>query len=348
MRKVDFLPKKFGNIVIAENRQDVQVCRDSGLPFLFWSGTDAELGILVFRRALMKRFPYVKWDHLFADRIGRKRFRTLILAEQGCKAGEFEEFADDGKVIDATAPVSDVAGECREFNCKDSRRYKAMEIAQAACDDFTVDINVLQKLRLMPTFLGDIASAVRVNLASALWQEGWTKKLHAPMGNIQGSGEQRNLLIIDISASIPVGISATLLALMDTMKEQARADLIVTGSQSMYWRYDEVHPSIGVIRRIIGRCNESSMFNNILIRNIAGREWGNVIAFGDNDTPKYCDSAMSALADTKVGKFWHYHTGIRCYGSNRPCGYAKWQDYVVTQEEPAFDTSWCTCIDDTR
>jgi len=340
MRKISFVPEKFRNIVIAESKEDIAICEDAGLPYLYWQGTDQELGILIFRRALKRRFPNVEWDTVFEEKIGPGRFKTIIKKASGghVEVNESGDQKDSGTADIATSP--------REFKGKCDLELTTVDLAKYAEDNWTVDVDVLQQLNLLPTFLGDIASVVRANLASTLWQEGWNKKLHAPMGNMQGAGEQRNLLIIDISASIPRGISATLLALMDTMAEKARADIIVTGGRSFYYPYGVGHPSIKDIRRYVSLRNESEMFNEILCDNIAGKRWGNVIAFGDNDNPYIEECTKSILGTTKVGKFWHYHTGRWATERHNDVGYANWQEFVITEEEPAYDTSWCKYIND--
>jgi hypothetical protein len=216
-----------------------------------------------------------------------------------------------------------------------------------------VDLEVLQKLRLMPAFIGDILDCVRINVGSGLhWREGYNKRLGLAVGRFNASGQLPNLVILDVSGSIPRGISATMIALIDTLRTQLSADLIITGSNSRFYPMGSELPSPQEIRNQFGYGNESYDFFSILTKNIRGKHYGHVFSFGDNDTPDYQHfkyAKQYSLEGTRVEHVHHYHTGIthrRCEGVDERTGYAKWCHLLGgTEPTASFDTSWCRVID---
>jgi hypothetical protein len=170
------------------------------------------------------------------------------------------------------------------------------------------------------------------------WTEGYNKKLGYPLGRFNCKAELPNLLIIDISASIPDGIAATMLTLADTLRSQCNAELIITSKRSGYYPEGAELPKPQTLRDYYGRGNEASEFYGILKRYIAGREFGHVISFGDYDSPGWFCS-LPNLINTKVHAVHHYHTEEKI-----ETGYAKWVKYCCPDVEQHFDNSWCSVV----
>lgn len=189
---------------------------------------------------------------------------------------------------------------------------------------------------------------IKTNVVTGtLWSEGWNKKKGAALGNFDRTGELRNLIIVDISGSIPIGISSTMLTLIDTLRSQVHADLIITGSKSRFYPYEGELPSPQEIRNTIDRGNEAKEFYAILRDHIAGHHYGHVISFGDNDCPAhhvyYLDSKMQEepfMAGTIVEHVHHYHVHSHCHDT----GYALWTNNLASKPLKSHDNSWCSVI----
>ena len=349
------------NMVICEDRKEARIVKAKGLPYIIWKGTDEDLAKHLFYRVLEKKYPGIKWRKV----LGIERTKTIVSYVPGTKLSEGD---GKGRKIEEAekreAPTisyhsdghADIATSEREIEGGydvEVDPYQEVDLAEYAADETAaVNLDKLDELGLLPSFLGDVYSCVKRNLLQASWEEGWNKRLHAPMGNYHMcGGEGDNLIILDVSHSIPEGISSTMLTMIDTMRSKVDADLIVTGGDSLWFGKDDELPSPERLRQLVPRSNESWMFNDILVEHVSLHDWDNVIAFGDNDTPAYDDRTKRALSSVKVGRFWHYHTGryLRTWGGkeDRHCGYAKWDSLVAeVKEPPSFDTSWCKIINE--
>ena len=149
-----------------------------------------------------------------------------------------------------------------------------------------IDVEALAQLNLMPKFLGEIAHCITRNLATYHWKQGYDKKRKTSvMGVYEEKEEEAVLLILDVSNSVPKGISDALLALADTLRHQVNADLIITGARTYRWSMSDELPSPQKLREMIPACNESTMYWDIIKEHYAGKRIGTVIVFGDYDSP---------------------------------------------------------------
>lgn len=339
---------KLPEIFIVQTDEDKRVATDSGLPFVSWNGTDEEIIKIVFRPTLEKLFPYIDWNAV----LGKRTYRTMVVYVPGGEV-EIHPSCEDNdsqaksngydRGIDGT-DVADIAKSTRIFS-GGGAGIQAKPLDEYVGDlTAEVDLDVLQELELMPKFIGDIMSCIRRNLTSICWTEGYNKKRGVPIGNFNGAKEMRNLIILDVSASIPRGISATMIALIDTLRTKVNADLIVTGGESYFWPIEEQLPSPEKIRNMVTLGNESMMFNEILKTHIAGHEYGNVICFGDNDTPNTCrliENDQLDMTGTIVHKVWSYHTCSDYYLA----GYCKWCEKIgVKREDINMNNDWVNWI----
>ena len=318
------LPK----IYVCNDNADVEICRSNGIPYVVWHGKDDQLIKLVFYPVLKKKFPFIQWEQL----LGIKNIEDPGITYAQGSYNSYENVDGSKSNTECTIPLTEY------------------------CGDLTNKVNVeqLQDLKLLPKFLGEIADNIRENYADYLYIEGWNKKYGAPVGNYNPTGQAMNLIIIDVSASIPFGIAATLLSLAETMRANAQAGLIITGGVSLYFDINEPLPSPEELRRMVPRSNEGVMFAKILEEHIVGKHIGNVICFGDNDSPENYDynswedcykdnrRAMKNITyeGTQVDAIWGYHTD---YYNELP-GYCLWAKKLNPNAEIHYDNTWCSCI----
>ena len=361
------LPKLY----IAENKKDAELAKSNGIPFVRWNRGQDELIKIIMRPVLEQLFPHIKWNKI----LGRKRkFKTIVeidktdttsdqVDEVGCldeqditepvswnpKESEESYQVDAFELEDGTLAELSVAsdGERLFDNVKhDTTTTEMLSIEEYVGDmNSSVNLEVLQRLRLMPAFIGDILDCVKLNIGSGVyWSEGYNKKLGLPVGRFDSNRQKPNLVILDVSGSIPRGISATMIALIDTLRTQLSADLIITGSNSRFYPMGSTLPDPQTIRNTFGLGNESYDFFNILTKDIRGKSYGHVFSFGDCDTPIYSEFEKNdsySLIGTTVEYVHHYHTGV--WGGGKT-GYAKWCHMLAKKPLEEYDTDWCSVI----
>lgn len=364
LRKVSTDGIQFPQLWLAENSADAEKARLNGIPYIKWKGTVEDFVKVLLRPTLEKMFPGINWTKVLGR---RKKIRSNVIIAEGriaCEEVEPDESHDDSRMLaeqlsydgddhDYSNAIPDNGDEyTRDVVIADSARdmtggwsHEYHEDRLSVYDyigdlSSSVNIEVLQKLRLLPKFVGDIADCIKRNLSDHYhWTEGYNKKLGVTLGNFNGKGELPNLIIIDVSASIPDGIAATMLTLADTLREQCNAELIITSARSGWYPIGAELPTPQTLRNYYGRSNEAVEFCQILNERIAGREFGHVISFGDNDNPSYWtwrNDVKIKLAGTTVHAVHHFHTFYR-----QSTGYARWADELCDPENIEFDTSWC-------
>ena len=273
-------------LYMAENREDARMAREHGLPFVkLPNGWDKEkLVKVILYRYLVDKFPYIKWkDVLF------KGGRPIYNTEDIVVFDAYErDFVDGGDFMGDT--LYEVEGGYRT-TVNDSEHEDKPE-DPTKLDDYLghewtygINVEVLQSLNLMPSFMDDITDAIKRNFASVAWADGWNKKLNAPLGTHSPKSEAPNLMVLDVSGSIPAGVAITMCSLIDTLREQANADLIITGDRSYWYGIGDELPTPEVLSGRIGGCNEVHDFANILAEHVSGKHYGNFVVFGDYDAP---------------------------------------------------------------
>lgn len=364
-------------LYIAENKSDADLAMGKGIPFIRWTqGQDMLIKVLL-RPVLERMFPHIKWN----DVLGRKRrFRTEVTITEGVepephdqtelgirldKDGEVIE-KDDGNEVegmsmsevyedededDMLVEFSDSSSDERLFygGGGDMIVTHNLDIEDYVGDlSSCVNLEVLQRLKLMPAFIGDILDCIKINVGSGMrWREGYNKRLGIPVGRFDTARQLPNLIILDVSGSIPRGISATMISLIDTLRSQLSADLIITSTCSRFYPMGEELPDPQRIRDMFGYGNEAHDFFGILSNDIRGRQYGHVFSFGDNDSPDYYSRETPSLEGTVVRHVHHYHTGTTWYGDKSlKTGYAKWCHMLASKPLEEYDTSWCKVIKD--
>lgn len=346
---------KIGNIplptIFVCERLETKKCRELGIPYIIkptgWS--DEMLIKAVLWRPLYTKFPHLPWDKILGFRSEPKinvvvPKTVLVSSDYRESPGEY----DLGMVSDSMEISDDyrMTGGGREDECHVETMWEREGLWKwMGCGEWQVDIETLQQLHLLPTFLDDVATAIKRNLIGLQWADGWNKKLDCNMGRYDSGTEAPNLIVLDVSGSIPRGVSATMVTLIDTLRTQANADLIITGHLSQYWKSGESLPDPRKLAQIVGGCNERSQFYRILRKHILGRHWGNVIVFGDNDAPSDdrfdrhgCANdvlEVNELQKTRIDNLLAFHTSKHLVP-----GYGLWAEKCVNAANITYDTSW--------
>lgn len=197
-----------------------------------------------------------------------------------------------------------------------------------------VNIEKLKELKVFPLWLDKIEEAISTNIHNfAVFNSNmYNKKLEGMYGGMELKSPSRNLIIIDISGSIPKAVSSTTLTLAKQLSESFYADLLITGSKSTLYKYEELYLlNIETIYKENGMDNDQTYFKNLL--SSEEKEYKTVIAFGDNHSPgqKWSNSYNKhtqnitkkegqALCKWKVDKIISFHTN----NSKELVGYAEW------------------------
>lgn len=304
-------------LYVVDSPEDVEICKNAGLSYIIWKDSNELLIKLVFLPTLKKKFPHIQWNKILGiDEVDNEHMGLVYSAK-------LNDISSGPNGEETKIPLDKYVGGKLE-----------------------VDIDQLEVLGLMPSWLGDLTDNIRKNYENYHWTDGWNKKLSCTVGRYEESAQAPNLLIVDISYSIPFGIAATLLTMVDTMRSRCNADLIITGGKSMYWEAGEELPSPRWIRENIPQRNEVVQFSEILRNHVAGKQWGNVIVFGDQDSPEYHLQRLQRhnnkidWSGTNVEKLWSFHT----QSFDTP-GYACWiREFVNKDVLEEKNSSWCNMI----
>lgn len=239
---------------------------------------------------------------------------------------------DDGELIEDLDPVtSEDVGSFRTF-IRDNAVY--------------VNIQKLKDLNVFPIWLDKLEDAIRTNIHNyAVFNDNmYNKKLEGMYGALDLVSPSKNLIVIDISGSIPKGVSSTCLALSKHLSESFYADILITGSKSTLYSYENLHElNIHTIYDENGMDNDQTWFKNLVTKD--KRCYKTAIVFGDNHSP--CDSwsnkynsgnSVISREDGKkmckweIEKLISFHTS----SSKEIAGYADWFE----PKEIEHITSW--------
>lgn len=202
-----------------------------------------------------------------------------------------------------------------------------------------VDVDKLKKLNIIPVWVDKIEKAVHTNIHNfAVYNENmYNKKLDGMYGAIDLVSPARNLIVIDISGSIPKGVSATCLLLSKNLAETFFADLLITGSKSTLYKYEELYTlNIDTIYDENGMDNDQTWFRKLVETEAV---YSTAIVFGDNHNPgwKWTNPFQGktghiSITDGKkickweVEKLISFHTKPKRDGRETPeiAGYGLW------------------------
>lgn len=287
-----------------------------GISYVIAEKVDFALVFRLMVPLLMKQHPYLDWSEVYRDLAGTPYVEPRIYqtVPHASHTGHTYSGADLGR-CDVT-------------------------IEQLAADTATyVDLGLLEKMAMVPVFMTDIREAITMNITNSfMWQDGYDKKRGICSGSLVEQPRDRSLIILDISGSIPDGISAGMLTLVKTMTDIVNADLILTGGSSYFFTRDEARVmDIREQRRLINRNNESTMFRKILRTH--DMNYKNVITFGDSDNPGSIELAQELSIERWYSFFVMTHDR---YGVDHEhgVGYGRWVKENVPRVEVIHHTDW--------
>lgn len=359
---------KLPEVYVCKNQEAVDTCRGSGIPYIKWFyGTDTDLILSIMLPALQKAMPGVDWDRICCIKRGKIREVTVITPPPvGYAVEEDSEWDIDTGSITSPEPMDsdefdpvgqDVDEDFDEVETDSSNTLRrcggdslSRQEENISIEDFLgsslskVDPEIISEMGLMPKFLGEIEDNIRYNIMQSLkFRDSYNKKLGCCIGNFENEMPSSNLLILDVSASIPWGVADTLLKMVDTMREQANADLIVHAGRSVWFAKGDKLPSPNKLRRMCPRGQEAQEFSEIIKEHVCGRSFDNVISFGDYDAPwcGYDEVINTAVKENppSVGKLWCYHL----YAKDRT-GFTQWVDICSPNCEKEYKTGWAKCM----
>lgn len=205
-----------------------------------------------------------------------------------------------------------------------------------------VDLEVLKNLKVFPVWLDSIEKAVETNIQNfAMFNPNmYNKKLEGMYGGLELTSPGKNLIIIDISGSIPKAVSSTCLTLSKNLCESFYADILITGTTSILFPYEQIHELN--IEKIydIGMNNDQAGFKHLLT--VEERHYKTAIVFGDDDHPGYkwgsgdkliMDEDGQKLCKWKIDKLISLHTNPE---TKNLAGYARW----FTPKETELIHNW--------
>ena len=211
------------------------------------------------------------------------------------------------------------------YGAGDNGRYLLKE-EDFITDQYLVDFDKLSELKILPVWLEDLKASIETNIIDEVMFDptGFNKQLGMNIGSAGLKHNLKNLLILDISSSMPKSVVLTITNLAKLMSKKFYADVILTGRRSYLIDYEEV-PNTDIVGAIsaYGGGNEGDMYKEIVKQS---KEYGTVISFGDNDCPSIEKGDKNM--NFKVHTLYSLHTeGNR---TSNITGYARGFDPVET------------------
>lgn len=166
-------------------------------------------------------------------------------------------------------------------------------------DGFLVSYGILSLLKIIPSWLKDLEASIKVNIINAVSfnPTAFSKKMGGFYGAPEMATSKRNLGILDFSGSIPTSVVVTTAALAKTLSKTFFCDILITGSGSKLFKYEELD-GIDLMKeaQTIGRNNDQVDFLKIVSEE---RDYNAVFSFGDDDYPGYtwCDKSRHIKED---------------------------------------------------
>lgn len=213
---------------------------------------------------------------------------------------------------------------------KDPSRFKDF-VRDSSC---YVDIEKLKALNVFPTWLDTIEKAIETNIHNfAMFNHNmYNKKLEGMYGGIELQSPNKNLIIIDISGSIPRAVSVTCLNLAKNLMQSFYSDLLITGSKSTLYQYENIHElDVTKVYSENGQDNDQVWFKKLVTQE--KRIYKTAIVFGDNHHPGFCwrntyNKGSRLISDEDGQKLcvWEVDNLISLHvkGTDHIAGYSRW------------------------
>lgn len=152
-------------------------------------------------------------------------------------------------------------------------------------DQYFVDFDKLAELKILPKWLDDIKASIETNIIDEVTFDptAFNKQLGLNIGYGNIKHNMKNLLILDISSSMPKAVVLSITNLAKLMSKKFYADVMLTGRETYLIDYDQV-PNTDIVGAVdeYGGGNEGTMYAEI-VKEV--KEYNTVISFGDDDSP---------------------------------------------------------------
>lgn len=208
-------------------------------------------------------------------------------------------------------------GSQREFTLHSGGEYfassegdRTISVDEFVETQYLVDFDRLSDLKILPVWLEDLKASVQTNIIDEVMfnPTAFNKQLGLNIGASAVKHNMKNLIILDVSGSIPGAIVKTITSLAKLMSKRFYADIMITSGKTVLIDYDAVQESdIIEIARKSGCGNEGEMYAEIVKQ---PKEYNTVICFGDNDSPMgyMRGSDKSIKCNFKVNTLYSLHT----------------------------------------
>jgi hypothetical protein len=213
-----------------------------------------------------------------------------------------------------------------------------------------VDIETLNRLKVTPVWLTDIEKAIVCNIHNMVQYNPYMyhKALDGFYGGMVTTSAKRNLIIVDISGSIPRAASAMQLVFVKNYAVSFYCDILITGSKSTLYSYEQL--SSLDLEKIYteNEIDNDQVYFLKLVSNY--KEYETVIVFGDFDQPgmqwsnKYNKKTKiiseiegKELCKWKINKLISFHTK----SNSSIAGYGLW----FTPKEVTCISNWITYLE---
>lgn len=300
-------------IYLVENEEDFKTL-PRGLPYVI--GTKKELDFItifleyqVLLRSCRKTGIPIKWEDCL-KRLGYgKNLKNYVLQSGGTFTGDGE---CSGEVVSLDTFVE---------------------------DQYLIDFDKLSELKILPKWLDDLKSAVETNIIEEVIFDptAFNKQLGMNIGTGTRKTNMKNLLILDVSGSMPRGVVKTITILAKLMSKRFYADIMLTSGRTILIDYDDV-PNSDIIElaRISGSNNEGIMYRRIVKEH---KHYNNVISFGDDDSPSAFDRESKDLeCNFKCEILYSLHTNGK--NTKNITGYAK----AIAAKNTVLIDDWISTI----
>ena len=251
-----------------------------GVPFVYGNKRDKSR----FRRMLEYE---VIWNR--AVKSGFPFDFKKLLYDAGFRNVKFHSFCDNIYVDHKNTGDYDIDSiDKPEKQIYEGKNTSLFEEFVEDCSAY-VDMKVLKELKVFPTWLTEVEEAIETNVHNfALYNPYmYNKKLDGMYGAIDMQSPNKNLIVIDISASIPRAVGTTCLMLSKHLVESFYADLMVTGTKTFLFPYEEIKDlDVKGMYNEFGCGNESKMYRALVTGD--PKKYTTAIVFGDNHSP--CDA----------------------------------------------------------
>lgn len=269
-------------IYLVENEEDFKQL-PKGIPYII--GTQAELRFItiylefqVLLRACRKTGLPIKWEECL-KRIGYNgvKIKKFTLNSGG-------EYADS------------------------SFGNRPIELDDFIQEQYIVNFDKLSELKIVPAWLDDLKASIETNIIDEVTFDptAFSKQLGINVGYGTIKHNMKNLLILDVSGSIPSAIVKTITLMAKMMSKRFYADVMITSGQTQLIDYEKVQETDFVeLARKFGTGNEGVMYNRIIKEH---KQYNTVICFGDDDSPSRFGGSQSAECNFKVETLYSLHT----------------------------------------